>query len=120
MAGATPDDANSRALVQIKSNLGRFGDSLGYKIDDGGFTWTGKSNLTSNDILSPDAEAEGRTEIAGARDFLRNELASGPKLQKELQARSGFTERTLQRAANELGVKRSRDGERGPWIWSLP
>ncbi len=119
IAGATPDDANRRALVQIKSNYGRFGDPLGYKIDDSGFTWTGKSDLTEKDILSSDAEADGRTEIAEACDYLRGQLASGPKLQKELEAGSGFTERTLQRAAKRIDVKRSRDGERGPWLWSL-
>jgi hypothetical protein len=93
---------------------------LGYKIDDGGFTWTGKSDLTSNDLLSPDADAEGRTEIAEACDYLLDQLASGPKSQKELEVGSGSTERTLQRAAKRVGVKRSRDGERDPWIWSLP
>ena len=119
IAGATPDDADRRALVQIKSNYGRFGDPLGYKIDDGGFTWTGKSDLTEKDILSSDTEAEGRTEIAEACDYLRDQLANGPKLQKELEAGGGFTERTLQRAAKRVGVKKSREGRGGRWSWSL-
>jgi hypothetical protein len=119
MAGATPDDANSRALIHVKSNLGRLGDSLGYKIDENGFAWTGKSDLTSTDILSPDTEAESRTEIAEACEYLRDQLAGGPMLQKELEAGCGFSERTLQRAAKRIGVIRSREGKGGPWSWNL-
>lgn len=37
---------------------------------------------------------------------------SGPKVQKELVKQSGFGERTLQRAARKLSVKRERAGER--------
>ena len=49
IAGSAADDPDSRALVQIKSNLGKFGDSLGYTVGERGFAWTGKSNLTSSD-----------------------------------------------------------------------
>jgi hypothetical protein len=119
MAGNEADNPNSRALVQIKSNLGRFGDSLGFTIGAEGFTWTGKSNLTPSDLLAPEGDAETRTEIASAEEYLKSELAGGPKRQTELVACGDFTTRTLQRAAKKMGVNRGRNGERGAVIWSL-
>lgn len=119
LAGTAPDDPNRRALVQIKNNLGPYGDSLGYSIDEKGFSWTGKSELTSSDLLASNFETETRSDIACAVDYLEAELASGPRFQKELVERSEFPERTLQRAARRIAVKKDRDGERGPWRWSL-
>ena len=119
MAGTAPNEPTSRALVQVKNNLGPFGDSLGFTIGERGFAWTGKSDLTSGDLLASDCDNETRSDIACAVDFLKAELANGPRLQKELVNQSGLGERTLQRAARRISVKRERDGERGPWLWSL-
>ncbi|HEX7729880.1 MAG TPA: bifunctional DNA primase/polymerase [Terracidiphilus sp.] len=119
MAGTAPNEPNSRALVQVKNNLGPYGDSLGFTIGEDGFAWTGKSDLTSGDLLASDSDTETRTDISCALDFLKNELASGPKLQKELVSQSGLSERTMQRAARKLSLKKQRDGEHGPWLWSL-
>lgn len=51
--------------------------------------------------------------------FLREQLSSGPRLQKELLAGAGCSERTLQLAARLVGVERARDGLRGPWVLRL-
>jgi hypothetical protein len=119
LAGTAPNDPNNRALVQVKNNVGPLGDSLGFTIGENGFAWTGKSDLTSVDLLAPDYQTEKRSDISRAVDYLKSEMASGPKLQKELVDISEFSERTLQRAARKVGVKRQRDGEHGPWLWSL-
>jgi hypothetical protein len=105
--------------VQLKNNLGLFGDSLGFTIGENGFAWTGKSELTSGDLLASDCETETRSDISLAAEFLKAELVSGPKLQKELVEQSGLGERTMQRAARKIGLKKKRDGEHGPWLWCL-
>jgi hypothetical protein len=119
LAGTAPNEPNTRAMVQVKNNLGPYGDALGFTIGEDGFAWTGKSDLTSGDLLASDCETETRSDIVCAVDFLTAELASGPKPQKDLVQVSGLGERTMQRAARKLRVKRERDGERGPWLWSL-
>ena len=119
LAGTAPNEPNSRALVQLKNNLGLFGDSLGFTIGENGFAWTGKSELTSGDLLASDCETETRSDISLAAEFLKAELVSGPKLQKELVEQSGLGERTMQRAARKIGLKKKRDGEHGPWLWCL-
>jgi hypothetical protein len=84
---------------------------------DARLEWRGKSQLTAADVLAPDGEAEGRSDVAEAVDFLREQLSTGQKRVKEL--RKEFPLRTLQRAAQKVGVMRSRDGEGGPSLWSL-
>jgi hypothetical protein len=106
--------------VQVKSNLGKFGDSLGYSIGEDGFKWTGRSSLTSSDLIAPDADVKDRSEISSAENYLREALGQGPMLQKSLVANCGYSERTLQRAGERIGVKRERMGERGSVIWKLP
>jgi DNA repair protein RadA/Sms len=123
IAGNAAGDPNSRALVQIKNNVAPRADSLGYQILGEGMEaklqWQGKSQLTADDLLAPDAEAEGRSDIAEAVDVLRERLSLGQTNPKEFAKETGIPLRTLQRAAKRLRVKRSRDGESGPWFWSL-
>lgn len=119
MAGSAPSEPNRRAMVQIKSNLGPCGVSLGYKIDDNGFAWTGESDLTTSDLLSADSSSKKQSEVARAVGYLKIALSAGPKLQKELVAQSGFEEWTLQRASRKLSIRKGRMGQGGPWVWSL-
>jgi hypothetical protein len=110
-----------RAMVQAKSNLGQYGDSLGYVIEpDGGFRWTGKSELTAIDLQEAESTREERSDQEAACDYLKQALDGGPRKVKELEDSTDVHPRTLRRAASKLGVKRTRDGERGPYIWTLP
>jgi hypothetical protein len=123
IAGSAPGCPNDRALVQIKNNVGPRAESLGYEIVgeemNAKLEWRGKSQLTADDLLAPDASAGGKSDTAEAADFLLEQLMRGPKAQKELATQGGFSERTLQRAFKRLPGKRFRDGESGPWLWSL-
>jgi hypothetical protein len=122
LVGSLPDDPSRRALVQVKSNLGQLGKSLGYSIErDGSFRWTGETQVTAGELLAAESAPEEQSEIERAGEFLSDALAGGfPLKVKELEAASGVNERTLRRAAKRLGVQRSRDGEKGPWLWTLP
>jgi hypothetical protein len=120
LAGVASDDDSKRAIIQIKNNVGPIGEPLGYRVNNEGLTWTGKSDLTAQDLLSPDCPTPERSHKQLANEYLKEKLASGPRLQSELATESLFAERTLQRAAASLGVKKSRVGERGPWQWQLP
>jgi hypothetical protein len=63
----------------------------------------------------------------GARDeakvFLKDFLASGPKLSVEIEEAAeadGISRRTLFRAKRELTVTARKNGENGGWTWQLP
>jgi hypothetical protein len=117
-AGSVDDN---RAMVHAKSNLGQLGESLGYAIEgDGSFRWTGRSDLTAVDLQEAESTREERSDIDEACDYLEQTLAGGPRKVKDLQDGTDVHARTLRRAAQKLAVQRTRDGERGPWIWALP
>jgi hypothetical protein len=124
LAGALPDDPEARALVHIKSNVGRMGRTLGYSIDgEGRFSWTGESPITASDLLAqPDApESQGAKQEA--EEWLRDYLSDGSKDVKDLRAAAkavGIKFRTLQRAKDALRVRSSKAAFSGQWFWFLP
>jgi DNA repair protein RadA/Sms len=124
IAGSAPNDATQRALVQVKSNLGQFGASIGYTIAaDGTFRWTGESQLTASAILAPELHGENPGPLAEAKDFLSNILTRSPRSANDVHAEAhqrGLSDRTLKRAKAELGVVSRKQTMYGVWEWSLP
>ncbi len=128
MAGCDPDNPQKRGIVQIKSNLAPMGKAIGYELQDGGFYWTGESDLTAARILAVEDSSEGKSARDEAADFLRDELADGAvewqQIEKDRKA-AGIAEITLRRARESLGVKIRREGEPGRRgggrsVWELP
>jgi AAA domain len=124
LAGCLPDDPAQRALVQVKSNLGQFGPSLGYIIEaDGKFRWTGESELTAAALLAPESNEKETGALVEAKDFLLSTLSQGPRLPEEIQAeaqRLGISARTLRRAKEASRVRSRKGSMSSGWEWSLP
>jgi archaellum biogenesis ATPase FlaH len=123
LAGSLPDDADARAMVHIKSNVGRTGRALGYSIDgQGHFEWTGDCQITAEDLLAaPTGPDNGK--LAQACEWLKSALVSGEQKQEEIQSLAkseGISQATLRRAKKTLNLNSRKDGLTGPWIWSLP
>ena len=123
LVGADPADIRQRAIVQIKNNLAPLADPIGFSLDRGVFAWTGKSDLTAEQILANEREAiEEAGALQDAIEFLKEILALNPVTQKQImnEARqAGIAERTLNRAKARLAIKsRKRIGD-GNWIWEL-
>ena len=60
--------------------------------------------------------------LEDATEFLKEELASGQALSREVQDRAkaeGISEKTLRRAKKKLGVDAYKDGYQGEWVWIL-
>jgi DNA repair protein RadA/Sms len=121
LAGSPPDDPNARALIHIKSNIGRLGDAQGYAIDEeGNFTWTGKSTITAAEILAA-PDAPGERKIAEATRWLGEILQPGSCKPKEiirLAKEAGISWATIRRAQKKLGSKPHKEGR--SWVWSFP
>lgn len=123
LAGSLPDDPDARAMVHIKSNVGRTGRALGYSIDEQGhFEWTGESQITEAQLLAAPAGPDNG-KLAHAREWLSAQLSSGAQEQEEIQNLAkdeGISKATLRRAKRELCVRSRKDGLSGPWMWCLP
>jgi hypothetical protein len=127
LVGQDPDVPTKRAIVQIKNNLAPLGPALGYKLEDSQFWWTGTSDLTAGRMLSAIADEETKGAQAEAVDFLRQALADGARLAKEIKAeaaQAGLTEQMLRTARQRLGVQVKKEGRPGShyqrWVWFLP
>lgn len=128
-----PQDDTRRVLAVTKSNLAALPPALAYRITptpDGvaALSWEGATAHTAAQLLEAPVDAEGRSALDEAVDFLRDALADGPQPARDVQRQAreaGIAERTLWRAKARLGVTISRQGEPGkrgggPVSWQLP
>jgi hypothetical protein len=125
MVGHAPDDPNHRAMVQIKNSLGPHAPSLAFEITgkdlEAKLEWRGESPLTSADLLAPESGPKRKTQLDEAREYLSAALQDGPKLLRdELEADAPVPLHVLQKASTQMGLRKSRKGEGGAWVWALP
>jgi hypothetical protein len=128
VAARDPEDEKQVILASVKNNLCLTPRSLKYRIvgaadERSRIDWLGSSDLNANQLIAAGRDTEERDAVQEAKDFLTSALASKPVPKTEL-VRSAQAEktsqRTLERAAKELGVLREREGFGGPVMWSLP
>ncbi len=132
MVGEDPDDEDRRVIAMVKSNLAAPAPSLSFTLEEAPngavrVRWLGETDLAAEDLLSTPRD-EDSSALGQAREFLMDQLLSGPVPYREVAAaaeRAGITMRTIKRAKQELGVESHREGEAGRqgggrWIWSLP
>jgi hypothetical protein len=112
LAAMDPDDPESRVLAVTKSNLALRPPALGFRSNasssgPGVIEWTGPVDLTADGLCQKKV-----TTMVKARDraidWLRRELANGPRKRAELFARAaeaGIPERTLERAGSALPAR---------------
>jgi len=128
MAGCDPDNPQKRGIVQIKSNLAPMGHAIGFELRNGGFYWTGESDLTWQRILSAEDSSDSRSAKDEAADFLKDELADGPVEAAQVwrdAKEAGLSEITVKRAKAMLGIITRRQGETGKrgggkFTWEMP
>jgi hypothetical protein len=123
LAGSLPDDPQARAFVHIKNNVGAYGHTLGYSIDGKGFfTWTGRSEITADQMLDAPSNPQDRSALEDAREWLNDFLSTGSKEQQECREKSreaGISYATLRRAKDALRVRSYKATMSGPWLWEL-
>jgi hypothetical protein len=116
-----------RAIAHIKSNVGPIADPIEFNITETGFTWLGVSpDLSAECLLAPAPRTPSKR--TSAASWLREFLADGPRLAVDVFTEgdaNGHTERTLRRAADELGVEKIQERQPGvkgvgPSWWRLP
>jgi hypothetical protein len=122
MLGSAPNEPQNRALVHVKSNVGPLAPSLSFAIegkdDNAKIVWKGKSSLTAADLAAPDGPRR-TTQVDDAETYLREQLASGPKKARNIEGEGAFSKAALHRACRRVGVVKTRQGESGPWVWSI-
>lgn len=122
-----------RLMLPVKNNIGNDRTGLAYTLRNNAGSeqpfviWKADPvTTTADEALTPERGRPGPDPKATteAADYLREALANGPRLAKELYSEAsdsvGISETTLKRAKKDLGVIAYRDTIPGPWQWRLP
>lgn len=132
-----PENEDVRLLMQSKSNLGEWAQTIEYevagcdvndKINTAKIEWKGHSDLMAEDIMS---EGGNRgTKLEAARTWLEELLSTGPMSATDIrdkcqQAQPGpHSWATVRRAQKMLGVESyepaPEKGQKTKWYWMLP
>lgn len=131
------DGKISRLFCRAKSNIGPDDGGFGYDLQQselqsypGVFAssvlWGDAVEGAARELLATaDAageDSEGAT-MADVQRFLSDLLEGGAMRAGEVIKEAdgaGYSKRSIQRAANKIGVERHKDGMRGGWHWRLP
>jgi hypothetical protein len=127
-----PEQPAQCVLAQIKNNLAPPQPSLAYQVETGeakdlSLSWLGLTDWTAAQLLAgvPRNPPRRLTPREEAREFLEGFLRDGPRTSRDIWQAAlplGLTERTLQRAKQELSIRSVRvfpDAQRLVY-WLLP
>lgn len=139
LVAAKQEGSESRVLARAKSNISLDDGGVSYSIQpcmiDGGIQttrvlWGDRIEGTARDILDAVEahDADERSELDDAADFLRGLLADGPVAAKQVYAeadQAGYRRATIRRAQKALGIAAVKEGGRfgekeQRWVWKLP
>jgi hypothetical protein len=122
-----------RVLAHVKCNVAPLAESVACEVEpillDGPeqiktarIKETGTSTVSVSDLLGSMADDE-RTGLDEAADFLRDELADGPRPSRDVYKaarEAGISETTLKRAKSRAGAKAGKPSFSSGWEWFLP
>ena len=125
MVGNRADNPNDRALITVKNNLGQYAPALGFSIEGDGLKaklrWTGETSMKLADLTAPEAvDKQAKTKVSRCEGYLSALLASGPVKVSEVIAGGVYDARTVQRAAERLGVVREGSKQKSDVVMTLP
>ncbi len=131
VVGRDPADPGVSVLAGVKCNVGKLAAAAAYAVEDRDgmpvIAWGElRPDLSADDVCTRPQPAGPNRQAAktgDARDWLADRLAGGPVPKGDLEAAAevaGHRPRTLQRAAEELGVDARRVGFPARTVWDLP
>jgi hypothetical protein len=126
LAGMHPDDADSRVLAMVKSNLAPRPRSWTYQFQTietvANIAWGKPCDLFADDLLGTRSKGS-ELEHGPLEQWLWQLLSLGPKAANEiydLGRNAGYPPKNVWRAARTIGVCKWKVGLKGGWMWQLP
>jgi hypothetical protein len=125
MVGNRVTNPNDRALITVKNNLGQYAPALGFLIEGdegkGKLRWTGETDMKLADLTAPEAvDKQAKTKVAQCEGYLRALLMRGPLKTADVVDEGVYDARTINRAAERIGVIRTGSKKESGVVMSLP
>ncbi len=119
LVGRIKDNPTVRVMAQVKSSLAPEGEPIAFELNkETGFRFIGKYDISIDDLLNGVATT---SKLEQAEKLLRDMLSDGSSIkQKQLQQQAkirNISERTLNEAKKNVGVKSFRSNNE--WYWKL-
>ena len=119
LVGRIKDNPTIRVMAQIKSSLAPEGEPIAFELNkETGFRFIGKYDISIDDLLNGVATT---SKLEQAEKLLQDMLSDGSAIkQKQLQQQAkirNISERTLNEAKKNVGVKSFRSNNE--WYWKL-
>ena len=125
-----PEDDTRKLLLPGKNNLAPPTSGLAYSITSepglpGIIAWEADAvEMTASEAMARERDTDGKQSATDeAEAYLKDQLGFGPIKTSDLKQQAkkdGFSPRTIERAAKNIGVVKGRNGFNGPWTWRLP
>jgi hypothetical protein len=135
----TPDAENEGRLLLMpsKMNIAPIKYGLAYRIESALLSVDGTDVLTSRiawefqpvkmsadeALAAHDISSQNKTGKAEAIEYLRDALSGGARPASEIKQEAtgaGITPKSLRTAREALGVRLTKQGMSGGWVWDLP
>ena len=114
------ENGNDVYMAHVKSNLAEKGATLRFAIENGRMVFKETSALTANELLNGTASFDShRTKVQQVIEILQVALAEGEVPAQEVYdffKDAGISNRTVENAKRELGIKSVKRGDR--WYWT--
>ena len=111
LADKVEDEANIRAVVQLKNNLAALEHPKAFELSEDGFHWLGDYEITADEMLGGIAPKANKLEQA--KRLLREVVETNNAMQSNeifnLAEEQGIFRRTLENAKKELGIRAKRN-----------
>lgn len=128
--GPHPDEPGKHVMIPMKNSVGVLESGLAYRIEQrqddlaAHVEWEADAvNFSADDVIGGLDRERRDKRLAAAEEWLRRELAKGPRLKDEIEdaaKTANHSPRTLFRAKQALGVESHKVGMAGSWYWELP
>ncbi|HVA45590.1 MAG TPA: AAA family ATPase [Pirellulales bacterium] len=123
LLGRDPYRSDSRVVVCAQNQLGRPADNLAFQMAGDRLVWQAATcQVTADEVVAASVRSVDRHERRQAGQWLLELLSEGPIEAQRLweEARQcHLSERTVRRAAAEMGLHPTKAGQGGPWLWGF-
>jgi len=121
LVGRDREHDNTRVMAHLKSSLAPEGTAIAFELDENGFRWVGKYEMTVEELLYGISSEREPTKESQAIILITELLKNGEMPSSEIYKRleeHGISKRTTENAKSRIGVVSTKKSS--AWTWKLP